>query len=52
LMLATLWNTGFYLWRSGITADIATGMAKAESLLREKLVLTKLQELQAAVKDS
>lgn len=51
LMLATLWNTGFYLWRSGLTADISTGMAKAESLLREKLVLAKLQELQAVVKN-
>jgi anthranilate phosphoribosyltransferase len=51
LMLSTLWNAGFYLWRSGITPDISTGMAKAESLLREKLVLAKLQELQTAVKN-
>ncbi|NJL89594.1 MAG: anthranilate phosphoribosyltransferase family protein [Coleofasciculaceae cyanobacterium SM2_1_6] len=51
LMLSTLWNTGFYLWRSGITPDISTGMAKAESLLREKLVLAKLQELQTVVKN-
>ncbi len=49
LMLSILWNAGFYLWRSGITPDITTGMAKAELLLREQVVKEKLLELQTAV---
>lgn len=49
LMLSVLWNAGFYLWRSGITPDIAAGMAKAELLLREQLVQEKLIELQTLI---
>jgi anthranilate phosphoribosyltransferase len=49
LMLSVLWNTGFYLWRSGVSPDITAGMAKAESLLREQLVQKKLTELKIAI---
>jgi anthranilate phosphoribosyltransferase len=49
LMLSILWNAGFYLWRSGITPDITSGMAKAELLLREQVVKEKLIELQTLI---
>jgi len=52
MMLSILWNAGFYLWRSGVTSDLRTGMAKAESLLKAQLVKDKLTELQNAVGNS
>lgn len=48
LMQSTLWNSGFYLWRCGICASIADGIAEAKQLLTTGLVLQKLQALQQA----
>jgi len=45
LQQTALWNGGFYLWRSGICADMRSGIAKAEELLNSGLVAAKLQEL-------
>lgn len=32
LMETALWNGGFYLWRSGVCADMRSGIAKAKEL--------------------
>jgi anthranilate phosphoribosyltransferase len=45
LQQTALWNGGFYLWRSGICADMRSGIAKAEELLNSGVVAAKLQEL-------
>ncbi len=44
-----LWNSGFYLWRSGVCCDIAEGLAYADALLSKGMVLEKLHHLQAAI---
>lgn len=49
LMFSVLWNSGFYLWRSGVSPDITTGMAKAEFLLKEQLVQKKLTDLNLTI---
>ena len=45
LMQSALWNSGFYLWRSGICPDIRAGIAKAEVLFTSGQVTQKLQEI-------
>ncbi|HEY9801995.1 MAG TPA: anthranilate phosphoribosyltransferase family protein [Leptolyngbyaceae cyanobacterium] len=45
LQQTALWNGGFYLWQSGICADMRSGIAKAEELLNSGVVAAKLQEL-------
>ncbi|QLE54222.1 anthranilate phosphoribosyltransferase family protein [Nostoc sp. TCL26-01] len=45
LMQTALWNGGFYLWQSGICADMRSGIATAEELLTSGVVAAKLQEL-------
>ncbi|BAZ28048.1 glycosyl transferase family protein [Cylindrospermum sp. NIES-4074] len=45
LMQTALWNGGFYLWRSGISPDMQTGLAKAAELFSSGAVAAKLQEL-------
>lgn len=49
LMQSTLWNGGFYLWRSGICEDIQAGIAKTEELLSNGTVLKKLEEVSRAI---
>lgn len=49
LMQTALWNGGFYLWRSGICADMRSGIAKAEELLTNGEVAQKLQEVSQSV---
>jgi hypothetical protein len=45
-MKATLWNGGFYLWRSGVCQDLESGLSSVESLITEGKVQAKLQEIQ------
>jgi anthranilate phosphoribosyltransferase len=45
LQQTALWNGGFYLWQSGICADMRSGITKAEELLKSGVVAAKLQEL-------
>lgn len=47
LLQAVLWNGGFYLWRCGVCPDLATGIDRAEALLREGRVGCKRDEIQA-----
>jgi anthranilate phosphoribosyltransferase len=49
LRQTALWNGGFYLWRSGICADMPEGLAKAEELLTNGVVAAKLQEISQLV---
>lgn len=49
LMQTALWNGGFYLWRSGICADMQVGINKAEELFNSGTVAAKLQELTQVV---
>jgi len=49
LMQTALWNGGFYLWRSGICSDMASGIAKAEELFTYGAVASKLQALTQVV---
>lgn len=48
LMQSTLWNTGFYLWRSGVSPTMRSGIALTEELLTSGQVAKKLIELQTA----
>ncbi len=50
LLQATLWNSGFYLWRCGVCPDIPAGIAKAEGLISQGEVAKKLTQLVNAVK--
>lgn len=49
LMQTALWNGGFYLWRSGICADMRSGIAKAEELFSSGAVAQKLSEIAQVV---
>lgn len=49
LMQTALWNGGFYLWRSGICADMRSGIAKAEELFSSGEVAQKLREIAQVV---
>lgn len=45
LMKAAIWNSGFYLWRAGLCADLALGLTKAEQLLNSGQVSQKVAEI-------
>ncbi len=49
LMQSAIWNGGFYLWRCGLCPDLATGLARAETLLTSGQVLKQLQAITKAV---
>jgi anthranilate phosphoribosyltransferase len=49
LMQTTLWNGGFYLWRSGICPDMPTGMDKAAELITTGVVAAKLQQVKMLI---
>ena len=49
LMQTALWNSGFYLWRCGICADMSEGLAKAKEMFSSGTVIEKLRELQQAI---
>lgn len=42
---AAIWNSGFYLWRVGLCSDLATGLSKAETLLKTGKVADKWREI-------
>lgn len=44
-----LWNSGFYLWQSGVTTNMESGIELARELLQRGKVFHKLQQLQAAI---
>ncbi len=43
---AVLWNGGFYLWRCGACADLASGLDRAREIWRSGQALTQLRRLQ------
>ncbi|MGK7956207.1 MAG: anthranilate phosphoribosyltransferase family protein [Crocosphaera sp.] len=45
LMSLAVYNGGFYLWRSGVCADLSTGFEQAKTLLTSRKVKQKLQEI-------
>ncbi|MBD2201406.1 anthranilate phosphoribosyltransferase family protein [Calothrix sp. FACHB-1219] len=45
LMETALWNGGFYLWRSGISPDMRSGIATAKELFMSGAVADKLKQL-------
>ncbi|MBD2663418.1 glycosyl transferase, family 3 [Richelia sinica FACHB-800] len=45
MMQTALWNGGFYLWRSGVCADMISGMTTATELFKSGAVAQKLQQL-------
>ncbi len=45
LMETALWNGGFYLWRTGISTDIKSGIKTSQELLKSGAVAQKLQQL-------
>jgi len=49
LQAPVLWNGGFHLWHCGFCADLAAGIAMAESLLADGTVAAKLQAIQVAL---
>jgi anthranilate phosphoribosyltransferase len=49
LMLAAIWNAGFYLWRCGVSPDLSTGFAKAEASFTEGQASQKLEEIRNAI---
>jgi anthranilate phosphoribosyltransferase len=42
---ATIWNSGFYLWRSGLCSDLETGFGMAKELLNGGQVIQKLKQV-------
>lgn len=50
LMQSAIWNGGFYLWQSGICADMESGLAKAKTVLDNGSALAKLKTLQEAIR--
>jgi anthranilate phosphoribosyltransferase len=48
LWKSTLWNSGFYLWRSGVCSSMETGIAEAEKLLSRGPVRQTFHQLQRA----
>ena len=49
LARSAIWNGGFYLWRCGACADLATGLTQAEALLTQGQAAAQLQKVQQAV---
>lgn len=48
LRKSVLWNSGFYLWRSGICADLQEAIAMAATLIDRGQAWQKLKELEQA----
>jgi anthranilate phosphoribosyltransferase len=49
LSQAAIWNSGFYLWRSGLCSSLEAGFAHAEEVLASGQAAQKLTELAQAV---
>lgn len=52
LMQSVLWNSGFYLWRSGVSPSIEVGIIQAKELLQTGKVANTLLALKLAVAPS
>jgi anthranilate phosphoribosyltransferase len=50
LMASTILSGGFYLWQSGVCADMESGLAQAKELLMSGRVAQKLADLSQAVR--
>jgi anthranilate phosphoribosyltransferase len=50
LMPLVLWNAGFYLWRCGVSPDLATGMNQARDLLLSQQVFYKYEQIKDYLK--
>lgn len=44
-----LWNSGFYLWRSGVCADMKAGLALAKDLIANGQAAQKLSDLHRSI---
>ena len=44
-----VWNSGFYLWRSGVCADLESGLSAAKEILASGEAAQKLSELGRAI---
>ncbi|MBD0268798.1 MAG: anthranilate phosphoribosyltransferase family protein [Cyanobacteria bacterium Co-bin8] len=51
LMRSTVWNGGFYLWRSGVSESLEAGLTLATTLIQQGQVQAKLDQLRQAVLD-
>jgi anthranilate phosphoribosyltransferase len=49
LQAIALWNGGFYLWRSGITASLTDGIATARELLSSDRLIQQIQLIQQTI---
>ena len=49
LMESAVWNSGFYLWQSGLCAEMETGLTMARTILMEGKAQHKLEELREAI---
>ncbi len=49
LMKSAIWNSGFYLWQSGVCSSFELGLSEAETLLTTGAVHKTLQAIQATV---
>ncbi|MCL1467040.1 anthranilate phosphoribosyltransferase family protein [Argonema galeatum] len=49
MMQSAIWNGGFYLWNSGVSPDMHSGISEATALLTSGQVVKKLQEIRKTV---
>ena len=48
-MKSALWSGGFFLWQSGVCADLATGIAHAEDVIKKGLLAETIADIQTAI---
>lgn len=51
LMLALIWNAGFYLWHCGVSSDLASGINLAENCLTRCEILPHLNEIRHQIRE-
>ncbi len=49
LLQATIWNSGFYLWRSGVCSSLEAGFSQAKAILELGQAERKLQQVRGAI---
>jgi anthranilate phosphoribosyltransferase len=49
LRKSAVWNGGFYLWRSGVCADLESGLDKAKEVLESRQAADKLTEIKTVL---
>lgn len=52
LMQSALWNSGFYLWQSGVCDTLDQGLAEAEAILTQGQAKATLKSVEAALANS